>query len=307
MSEIVTVALIISGIHLSTPILLPMLGGLISERSGVINIGLEGQMLFGAFSGVLGAYLTGSALAGVAVAIVVGVLSGLCFALLVVYLHADQVVAATAMNLVGAGLTAALVPVVWGTDGVSPQVAQIEPIAIPVFRELPWAGSVFERLTALDYAALLLAALVWWILFKTHAGLQLRACGESPEAADAAGVNVLRTRTVTLLFSGGLAALGGASLSLATVGLFQASMSQGRGFLALAALLFGKWRVWPAAIACLLLGVLEALQLRLQIQGWGVPTEFLIALPYILAVVVLATLIGRATAPAAVGRAFVRS
>jgi simple sugar transport system permease protein len=306
MSEVLSVALIVSAVHLATPLILPMLGGLISERSGVINIGLEGKMLVGAFTAVLVSYATGNALLGLAGAICAGVLCGLVFAVLTVGVHADQVVAATAINLVGAGLTAALVPIVWGVDGTSPAVARISPVSVPGLSALPVLGDVFTELTILDYVAFGLAGAVWWLLFRTHVGLRLRACGESPEAADAAGVRVRRVRVVALLCAGGLAALGGASLSLATVGLFQASMSQGRGFLALAALLFGKWRVWPAVAACLLFSLVDALQLRMQILDSAAPHELLIALPYLLAVLALATFVGRAAAPAAIGRPFAR-
>jgi simple sugar transport system permease protein len=306
MSDLMGIAVVVSAIHLATPLILPMLGGLLSERSGVINIGLEGQMLLGAFCAVLVSYWTGSAGMGLLGAVLAGVVSGLVFAVLTVGLHADQVVAATAINLVGAGLTAALVPVVWGVDGTSPEVAKLHPVAVPVLSALPGVGEIFSRLSVLDYTALLLACAVWWLLFRTHLGLRLRACGESPESADAAGVPVRRIRGLTQLWAGGLAALGGASLSLASVGLFQASMSQGRGFLAIAALLFGKWRVWPAVAACLLFGLVDAVQLRLQISESQIPHELLIALPYLLALLALSTFVGRATAPAAIGRPFVQ-
>ncbi|WP_283139547.1 ABC transporter permease [Rhizohabitans arisaemae] len=306
MSDVLNLAWVVSAITLATPLILAMLGGLISERSGVINIGLEGQMLVGAFTGVLVSYLTGSAVLGLAAAVGAGVLCGLVFAALTIGIHADQIVAATAVNLVGAGLTAALVPIVWGVDGISPEVARIPAVSVPGLSSLPILGDVFTKLTVLDYAAFGLAVAVWWLLFRTHLGLQLRACGESPEAADTAGVPVRRLRVVAQLCAGGLAALGGASLSLATIGLFVASMSQGRGFLALAALLFGKWRVWPAVAVCLLFSLVDALQLRLQIIESAIPHELLIALPYLLAVLALATFVGRAAAPAAIGRPFTR-
>jgi ABC-type uncharacterized transport system permease subunit len=167
-------------------------------------------------------------------------------------------------------------------------------------------GRLFSQLTLLDYAALALPALIYVVLFRTPYGLRLRACGESPPAAASVGVNVIRTRYVAVVLSGILAALGGVYLSLAEIGLFQASMTQGRGFIALAALIFGKWRPYPVLAACVMFGFADALQFRLQVIGLHLPHELLIALPYLLALVALATFVGRASAPAAIGQAYVK-
>jgi simple sugar transport system permease protein len=306
-SDLLTVAVLISGLHLAVPLLLPTLGGLICERSGVMNIGLEGMMLAGAFSGVAVSWATGSAWAGLVAAVLAGCLAGCGLAVLTVTLGGDQVVAATAINLAGAGLTAALVPVVWGVDGSSPQVDRIGAVRVPLLADLPGIGRLFSSLTPIDLAAAVLAVAVWWVVFRTDAGLRLRSCGESPEAADAAGIPVNRTRFLAVVTSGALAGLGGAYLSLVSVGLFQAGMTQGRGYLALAALVFGKWRVWPAVGACVAFGLAEAVALRSQIASVDLPHELLLALPYLLALVALATFVGRASAPAAVGRPFSRS
>jgi simple sugar transport system permease protein len=305
--ELLTTALVVSALHLATPLIFPALGGLISERSGVMNIGLEGMMLVGAFSGVLISYKVGNPWLGVLGAIGAGCLTGAVLALLCVTFHANQVVAATAINLVGAGATAALIPVVWGVDGTSPSVAKVGNVRVPLLADLPGLGPIFRGLTPLDYLALVAIVGVWWLLFRTETGLRLRACGESPQAADAAGVDVARVRWVAVVASGGFAALGGVYLSLAAVGLFQASMTQGRGYLALAAMIFGKWRTWPAAAACALFALADATQLRLQVIGASVPPELLQALPYLLAVVALATFVGRATAPGAVGKPYHRA
>ena len=307
MMDILTLSLVISGLHLAMPILLPMLGGLISERSGVMNIGLEGMMLVGAFAAVLVTYFTGNPWLGLAGAVLSGVISGSALAVMSVTLRGDQVVAATAINLVGAGLTAALVPIVWGVDGTTPSVAQIAVVRIPGLMNLPWIGRLFASLTPVDYATLAIAILVWWVLFRTDAGLSVRACGESAEAADVAGIAVIRTRFFAVVTSGVFAALGGAYLSVVTLDLFQASMTQGRGFLALAAMVFGKWRVGPAAIACLAFGLAEATSLRLQIVTQDIPHELFFALPYVLALIALATFVGRAAGPASVGKPFQRA
>lgn len=307
MSSLFTVAVLISGLHLAVPLLYPTIGGLICERSGVMNIGLEGMMLSGAFTGVVVTYATGSPWAGMTAAVLAGCLAGVVLAVLTVTLKGNQVVGATAVNLAAAGLTAALVPVVWGRDGSSPPVPQIPDVRVPGLADLPGVGRVFASLTVVDYAAALLALGTWWVLFRTDAGLRLRSCGESPEAADAAGVPVNRIRFSAVVASGALAAIGGAYLSLVSVGLFQAGMTQGRGYLALAALVFGKWKVWPAVGACLAFGLADAVALRSQIADVGVPHELLLALPYLLALVALATFVGRASAPAAVGRPFSRT
>jgi simple sugar transport system permease protein len=305
--DILTISLVISAIHLGVPIVLPMLGGLVSERSGVMNIGLEGMMLGGALAAVAVTFITGNPWLGLLGAVISGLLSGLILAILTVTLRGNQVVASTAINLIGAGLTAALVPIIWGVDGTSPSVPKIPTITIPGLSDLPVVGSLFSSLTVMDYGTFLLAIVVWWVLFRTDAGLRIRAVGESAESADAAGIAVIRTRFFAVMTSGAFAALGGAYLSIVTLDVFQASMTQGRGYLALAALVFGKWRVWPAFAACIAFGLADAFALRSQIVGIGIPHELLLALPYVLALVALATFVGRTSAPAAVGKPFVRA
>ncbi len=307
MTDILTISLVISGLHLAMPILLPMLGGLISERSGVMNIGLEGMMLVGAFAAVLVTYYTGNPWLGLVGAAVSGVMSGTALAVMSVTLRGNQVVAATAVNLVGAGLTAALVPIIWGVDGTTPSVAKIAVVRIPGLMSLPGVGRLFSSLTPVDYAIFAIAFLVWWMLFRTDAGLSIRACGESAEAADVAGISVVKTRFFAVVTSGVFAALGGAYLSVVTLDMFQASMTQGRGFLALAAMVFGKWRVGPASIACLAFGFADATSLRAQIVTRDIPHELFFALPYVLALIALATFVGRAAGPASVGKPFERA
>lgn len=307
MSSLFTVGLLISGLQLAVPILLAMLGGLVSERSGVMNIGLEGMMLVGAFTAAAITWATGSPVAGLLAAAVAGGISGALLAVMAVLLRGDQVIAATAINLVGSGLTAALVPVVWGQDGTSGSVATIGTISIPGLARLPGVGEIFSGLTVVDYGAFVLAAVVWWVLFRTPAGLELRVCGESAEAADSAGVPVIRTRFAAVTVSGVLAGLGGAYLSIVALNAFQAGMTDGRGYLALAALVFGKWRVGPAVAVCVAFGLADAIALRSQLYTDALPHDLLLALPYVLALVALATFVGRASAPAASGKAFARS
>ncbi|GAA1466492.1 ABC transporter permease [Microbacterium thalassium] len=305
--SIFTISLVIAAIHLAVPIILPLLGGLISERSGVMNIGLEGMMLGGALTAVVFSFLIGNAWLGLLAAGVSGVVSGGLLAFLTVTLRGNQVVASTAINLVGAGLTAALVPIIWGVDGISPGVAKIPSIEIPGLSALPVVGPLFGELSLVDYGTIVLVVGVWWVLFHTDLGLRVRACGESAEAADSAGIDVVRTRLFAVTFSGVFAALGGAYLSIVVLDAFQANMTQGRGYLALAALVFGKWRVWPGVAACVVFGFAEAIALRSQIVAPDIPHELLQAMPYVLALIALATFVGRGTAPAAVGKEFARA
>lgn len=305
MSEIVTASLLIAGIQLSVPLVLAAIGGLLSERSGVVNIALEGHMITGAFVGVLVSWWVGNLVAGFTAALVAGALTGLLLAWFAVSLGANQIVSATAINLVAIGLTAALIAPVWGQPGTSPSVGRFSPIRLPVLQDLPGVlGRLFSELTFLDWVALGVVPAVWIGLFRTPPGLHLRACGEDPRAAAAVGIPVRRVRYAAVACSGMLAAAGGAYLSLVDVGVFQRGMTQGRGFLALAALIFGKWRPVPVLGACLLFGMADAFQLRAQTAGVDLPTELLLALPYVVALVALATFVGRAAAPAALGKRF---
>lgn len=306
MSDLFTIGLVLAAIHLSMPLILAAIGGLISERSGVINIALEGKMLFGAFTGVVAVWWSGSPALGVLAAALTGIALGALHAFLSITVRADQIVSATAINLLAVGVTGALIVPVWGQPGVSPSVEQLPAITVPGLASLPGVGRIFSDLTALDYAGLVLVPLVYYLLFHTSWGLRARACGESPEAAASTGVKVIRTRYLAVIASGALAALGGAYLSLAAVGVFQAGMTQGRGFIALAAVIFGKWLPFPVLGGALLFGLADAFQFRAQAVGLPVPHELLIALPYVVAIAALATFVGRATAPAAIGRPYAK-
>lgn len=304
MSDVVSIGLVISGIYLATPLLLAAFGGLLAERSGVINIALEGQMLFGAFTGVAVAWWLDSHLLGLLAALVVGGAVGLVLGWFAVTLGANQIVAATAINLVAVGFTAAMVEPIWGRPGSSPPVDTFEAFEVPILSDLPVVGRVFESLTLVEYLALAAAPVIWFVLFRTAFGLRLRACGEQPSAAASVGVGVTRIRYQAVIISGVMAAAGGAYLSLVQVGAFQRGMTQGRGFLALAAMIFGKWRPVPVLLTCLLFGLADAFQLRAQTAGVDLPHELLIALPYVVALLALATFVGRAAAPAAIGKPY---
>jgi simple sugar transport system permease protein len=287
MTEILNLALLYSTIRLATPLLLAALGGLISERSGVINIALEGLMLAGAFTAASMTHYSGSPWVGLMSAIVAGALIALIHAVACIRFKADQVVSGTAINILMTGIPAMLSGAFFLSSGSTPQ--------IPKEDLIPYAPVVI---------AVLLVPLTWYVLNRTPFGLRLRAVGENPEAADAAGVSVKGMRYTAVLLSGALAGIGGAYLSIGQSSLFTRNMTSGRGFIALAALIFGKWRPVQTMLACLLFGFTEAIAIQLQGVRFGgeeIPNQFIQIIPYVLTIVVLAGFIGQSRAPRALG------
>lgn len=291
MSEIFNLALIYSTMRLSTPLVLAALGGLYSERSGVINIALEGLMLAGAFTAAAMTHRTGNPWVGLLAAIAAGVLVAGIHAVACIKYKADQVVSGTAINILMLGVPALLSGAFFQSTGATPQ--------IPRENLLPYAPIIISAV---------LVAVTWYVLNKTPFGLRLRAVGENPEAADTAGISVTRIRYIGVLLSGALAAIGGAYLSIGQASLFTRNMTAGRGFIALAALIFGKWRPVQTLLACLLFGFAEAV--AIQLQGVGIPifgavrkipVHFIQMFPYVLTMIVLAGFIGLSRAPRALG------
>jgi len=273
-------------VRISVPYALAALGGVTSERSGVIDLALEGKLLFGAFAAAWVADLGSSVWLGALAGAAAGVLVALLYGYLVIRLRADQIITGVAINLLAFGLTRYLLKLVYGSTSSSPPTPGFE------------GGLAANPLLWL----LLLVVLVWPVLFyRTRFGLRLRAAGEHPEAVASVGVSVPRIRWMAVGLSGLLAGLGGAWLALDNHG-FTAEMSGGRGYIALAALIMGKWRPLPAVLACLLFGFAETCQLHLQAVDVGVPNELVRSLPYLLTMVALAGFIGRSRAPAALGR-----
>jgi ABC-type uncharacterized transport system permease subunit len=283
MAEIFKIALLFSTIRLATPLLLAALGGLYSERSGVINIGLEGMMLAGAFTAAVVTHFAGNPWIGLLAAIAVGAAVALVHAFVCIQCKADQVVTGTAINILFLGLPALLSGAMFQSTGATPQVPQqnLMPVA-PIL------------------LAFALVPITWYVLSAMPFGLRLRAVGENPEAADTAGIRVLAMRYKGVLISGMLAAIGGAYLSIGQSSLFTRNMTAGRGFIALAALIFGKWRPVQTMFACLLFGLAEAISIQMQgvVQ---IPVEFIQMVPYVLTIVVLAGFIGRSRPPRALG------
>ncbi len=283
MSNILIVSLLFSAIRLTTPMLLAALGGLYSERSGVINIALEGLMLAGAFTAATITHYTGNPWVGLAAAILAGALVALVHGVACIQFKADQVVSGTAINILFLGIPALLSGAFFESTGATPQ--------LPKGQLIPMAPIVL---------AFALVPVTWYVLYRTPFGLRLRAVGENPEAADTAGVDVSRVRYFGVILSGALAAIGGAYLSIGQSSLFARNMSAGRGFIALAALIFGKWRPVQTMLACLLFGFAEALSI--QMQGVSqIPVQFIQLIPYVLTIVVLAGFIGHSQAPRALG------
>ena len=282
-------------------LLLPALGGVISERSGVTNIAMEGMMLTGAYAGVMTAKATNSVLGGVLGAIIAGSLISLIHAIVSINFKANQIVSGIAINIAALGLTNYLLFIQTGNHGV-PSLTnnlRLPNVALGALSNIPFIGPVFLQQNIIFYIALLILLGIQFLLFRTNIGLRIRAVGEHPLAADTAGVNVRLIRYLCVLGSGALSGLAGAFLSLGIAGIFNPNMTAGAGFIALAAMIFGKYMPWGAAGACVIFGLGEALSSRLQ--GAGVSPSLLNTIPYILTLVALVGLVGRTVPPAADG------
>ena len=291
-----------STIRNATPLIFAALGGMFSERSGVVNIGLEGLMLISAFAGVVGASLAGSALVGLGFALAAGLIFALIHALMCITFEADQIISGTAINLLALGGTGFLMVQIFGSGGTSPRVPGFKEVPIPLLSDIPLIGPALFNQSLLVYLMYLLIPITWFAVFRTPFGLRLRATGEVPEAVDTAGVSVSRMRYYGVALSGLLAACGGVYLSMGILSAFTEGMTNGRGFIALAALIFGRWNPIGAAGAALLFGFAQAV--TFQAPQEVIPLEFIQMLPYILTIVVLAGFGGRAIAPAAIGKPY---
>ena len=289
--QLLSLSLILASLRFATPLILAALGGTFNERSGVINIGLEGMMLFGAFAAVYGSFMTGNPWIGVFYSFVAGGLLALILAVVCVTLKANQIVVATGINIFASGITVYLLQVFFGSSGRSPRVPRL-----PALRFL---GTRYNPMTIL---AIILVPIAWYVLFKTPWGLRIRSVGEHPSAADTLGISVNKYRFICVLISGALAGLAGAHLAIGDGSSFVRDMAQGRGFIALAAMIFGKWNPLGAFGAALIFGYFEAVAIRVSIPG--IPAEFIRTLPYIMTIIILAGVVGRATPPASIGEPY---
>jgi simple sugar transport system permease protein len=307
-------------LRVSTPLIFAAMAGVFSERAGVVDISLEGKLLGGAFASASVAAVTGSAWLGLAAAIVTGVFLSLIHAFATITHRGDQVVSGVAINIIVSGLTVVL-GIAWfhqsGQTPTLPNSARFMPIELPgvdTLGAIPILGDLYTRLISghdlLVYAAFVSVAVTWWVLFRTRFGLRLRAVGENPAAVDTAGISVAWLRYRAVLIAGILTGIGGTYMAIAQNASFIRDMSAGQGYIALAAMIFGKWRPVPAMFAALMFGFLDALSIRLQgvqIAGIGdIPVQAIQVMPYILTVVILATFAGKAVAPKADGIPYIK-
>ncbi len=298
-------ALIGAMLVFATPLVYASLGGMFSERSGVVNIGLEGMMLMGAFFGILGADKTDSWVLGLVIAIVAGGAMALVHAFFAIHLRADQIVGGTAMNFLAVGITGYFFVQAYRGQDIPPGIPQIPNVNLHI-KDVYFLGPALGQLNLMIWASFGVAIVAYIVMFRTPIGLRIRACGEHPRAADTLGLDVYRTRYASVVVSGMLAAAGGAYLSIGYVGSFTENMTGGRGFIALAALIFGNWRPFRAVAAAMLFGFSTALAYRLPAYSSSLPgIEVLVqALPYVLTLIAVAGVIGRSIPPAAVGRPY---
>lgn len=295
------VDLLRTSLRLAIPIAYAAMGGVIAERSGIYNIGIEGMMLSGAFGGALGGFLTGSPVGGVVVGILLGMIGASVLGFLAIRLGINQIVCGIAINLVAIGLTAFLARLIFGLNATTQSLPGFTAVPIPLLVKIPIVGPVFFDQDPLIYLLYLLAPLLYWMLYRSEFGLEIRATGENPAAADSAGVPVFRVRLLAVLISGGLAGLGGAYIVVSQVFVFTEHMSAGKGFIALAAIILGRWDPIGALLASWFFGFCEALQLRLQFANPSVPYQVFTALPYVASILALVGVYGRFKPPASVG------
>lgn len=306
-SELFTVQVLLgiltSGIRLATPYLYAGIGETFGQRSGVLNLGVEGQMLVGAFAAFYVARTTGNLWLGVLAALLVGALMGLAMAFVSITLRAKQGISGIGFFLFGLGLSDLLFQTLLGSVQT---VSGFRPLAIPLLSKIPVLGEIFFNQNLLVYGAYLLVPLAAFVMDKTTLGLKIRAVGENPEAADSLGVNVSLVRYITVTMGGMLSGLAGASLSIALLNVFQQNLTSGLGFIAVALVYFGGWRPWGVLVGALLFSMVNALQLWVQVLGLPIPSEFAVMMPYVLTIVALVVAVQRVRPPTALTKPFVR-
>jgi general nucleoside transport system permease protein len=290
-----------AAVRVATPLLLAATGETVAERAGVINLGLEGMMLAGALAATLGATSAGP-WTGLVLAVLAGMLLATAFAAIAIGARADQIIAGTALTLGAVGLTGTVYRQAYGTGGAGLALPTLGPVPIPGLADLPLVGPALFDQPVPTYFALMALPVAWWVLFRTRAGLMLRATGEGAAAARAVGVRTRLVRTIATIVGGGFAGLAGATLVLAQVGSFAERMTAGRGYVAIAIVVLGRWHPAGVAIASLLFGAATALQYVFQSLGLAVPYQLFLMLPYALTLLALAGAVGRVRAPADLGK-----
>ncbi|HIE25529.1 MAG TPA: ABC transporter permease [Anaerolineales bacterium] len=301
--ELVIIGILASGIRLATPYLYAAMGETFSQRSGVLNLGVDGQMLLGAFAAFYVTFTTGNLWLGLAAAIIVGALMGLAMAFVTVNLQAKQGISGIGFYIFGLGMSELLFKMLVGTVKT---VSGFQPIAIPVLSNIPFVGQVFFEQSVMVYGAFLLVPITWFVLNKTTLGLKIRSVGENPEAADSLGVSVARVRYFTVILGGILSGVAGASMSISLLNLFQENMTNGLGFIAVALVYFGAWRAWGVLAGALLFSFVNASQLWMKVLDVPINSELASTLPYILTIIVLAMSASRVRSPSALTKPFDR-
>ena len=306
-SEILTATVIIgiltSGIRLATPYLYAAIGETFGQRSGVLNLGVDGQMLLSAFIAFYVAFTSGSLWLGLLAAIGVGALMGLAMAFVTVNLHAEQGISGIGFYLFGLGMSDLLFKMLLGTVET---VKGFPKVHIPLLGNIPIIGEIFFQHNIMVYGAFLLVPAAWFVLNKTTLGLKIKAVGENPEAADSLGVNVARIRYFTIILGGMLSGVAGASMSIALLNVFQQNMTSGLGFIAVALVYFGAWRPWGVLAGALLFSMVNSMQLWMQVLNIPIPSEIAVMLPYILTIIVLVASVSRVRSPSALTKPFER-
>jgi simple sugar transport system permease protein len=300
------VSLLSSTIRLATPILLPALGQIYTQRSGILNLGVEGTMIVGALTGFIVCFFSGSLVLGMLAGILAGMIWSLLMAWLSVNMRANQVIAGAGLNILGAGFAAYVYRLVFGVRSLPPQVNPFPSLSLPLLGDIPVLGPIFFRHNILVYLTFLLVPLTWFILEKTTYGLKIKLVGEHPHAADSKGINVARIRYSAVLAGGLYAGAGGAFMSLGYMNLFTGGMIAGRGFLAVSVVIFVGFKCAPAMWGALVFGISSALQMRLQALGINVANQFMLMLPYAMTIVALILFSRKAMFPAAYARPFSR-
>lgn len=295
-TDFINAGLLAAGIRMATPIVYTALGAMFSERVGIVQIGLEGVMLTSAWAGVAASYYTGYPWIGVIVAVITGGLVSAIHAIITVRYTGDQIVSGTGLNILALGFTSYMTQIIWGNRGASEGVQGIESISIPIIKDTPFIGTIIGNHSPLVYLMPIIVYASYYVLFRTPFGLRIRAVGEHPTAAETAGIDVIKIKYICVILAGMLAGLGGAFLSLSHLNLFTRGMTGGRGFIAMAAMIFGKWMPLGVFLSGLLFGFADALQIRLQSLGI-LPPQIILTIPYILTVAILAGFVGKAKAP----------
>ncbi len=302
----VIVSMLAATVRIATPLLLAAIGELVAERSGVYNMGLEGTMLMGALTAYLAAEASGSLWAGVLAAAATGAVMSGVFGFLVITLKVEQIVTGLAMNLLGSGLSVYWLRAAFAGQKQIPPTPIFDTVPIPILSGLPFIGPVLFDQKALTYLGLLMVPAVWWFLYRTRPGLDLRCAGENPKALDIKGLSIAARQYAAVVFGGAMAGLGGAFLTVASASRFAPEMTNGRGWLAIVIVIAGMWRPVPVLIATLLFSFLDALQLQIQGIGIAIPYQIMLALPYVAAILALAVRRKQAGAPAMLGIAYRR-